>query len=379
MPNRQYSSSSEYRYGFNGMEKDDEATTSAYDFGARMYNSQLGRWWSVDPSASRYPNASPYNSFDNNPTFFNDPDGEDARVTIEKNNDGTVTITLSTTVFVTGDFNETMADAMNAYWSENVPKTGNYLAEDGTSYTIKFDVTYSYAKSEKEARKKMQPGDNMLKVQENIGKVYGRENTYVPGFIEGEIPENRIVAKHKETNTYVVLPIKPAETGKATSLPRISRDFRYATYGAPVSSDNGKISSSVFEQGSYIKNVGRRKIDIDFGYNTIAHETFHLFGLRDRYKGIGTQQNGFDGDILGNYSLEIYRYNISINQVHFNNLGRYMTTYNKITGESSFIFENHTIDMEFGTGLFIGNYDKEGNQTDKSKNVGYNTEENDKD
>ena len=34
-----------YRYGFNGMEKDDEVSGSKnyYNFGARMYDSRIGR------------------------------------------------------------------------------------------------------------------------------------------------------------------------------------------------------------------------------------------------------------------------------------------------------------------------------------------------
>ena len=46
MPERQYSLGNEdYRYGFNGMEKDSELKGSgnSYDFGARMSDSRLGR------------------------------------------------------------------------------------------------------------------------------------------------------------------------------------------------------------------------------------------------------------------------------------------------------------------------------------------------
>src|SRR5690606_36422730 len=49
-----------YRYGFNGMEKDNEVKGkgNSYDFGARMYDSRLGRWLSIDPLTGKYPNLS---------------------------------------------------------------------------------------------------------------------------------------------------------------------------------------------------------------------------------------------------------------------------------------------------------------------------------
>jgi RHS repeat-associated protein len=71
-------SSSEYRFGFNGMEKDDEFTnsTSHYDFGARIYDSRLGRFLSVDPLMKRYAFNSPYCFAANNPLVFVDNVGK---------------------------------------------------------------------------------------------------------------------------------------------------------------------------------------------------------------------------------------------------------------------------------------------------------------
>ena len=46
-----------YRYGFNGMEMDNEVkgTGNHIDFGARGYDSRIGRWLSVDPLSYRQP------------------------------------------------------------------------------------------------------------------------------------------------------------------------------------------------------------------------------------------------------------------------------------------------------------------------------------
>ncbi len=45
------------------------------DFGARMYDPAIGRWWSPDPLAEMFISMTPYCSFGNNPLYFIDPDG----------------------------------------------------------------------------------------------------------------------------------------------------------------------------------------------------------------------------------------------------------------------------------------------------------------
>jgi RHS repeat-associated protein len=65
-----------YRYGFNGMEKESETFEGAYDFGARILDTRLGRWLSVDPLVYEQPNWSPYKAMKDNPNYFVDPDGK---------------------------------------------------------------------------------------------------------------------------------------------------------------------------------------------------------------------------------------------------------------------------------------------------------------
>jgi RHS repeat-associated protein len=85
-----------YRRGFNGMEKDDEVKSSgnSYDFGARMYDSRVGRMLSIDPHISAYPNFSSYVFAINNPIIAIDPDGKDVHIVIGENPVSTANIRL---------------------------------------------------------------------------------------------------------------------------------------------------------------------------------------------------------------------------------------------------------------------------------------------
>jgi len=71
-------SSNSYRFGFNGMEKDNEVkgTGNSLDFGARIYDPRLGRFLSLDPCARKFPGESNYIFAGNSPIVFIDVDGK---------------------------------------------------------------------------------------------------------------------------------------------------------------------------------------------------------------------------------------------------------------------------------------------------------------
>ena len=62
-------------YLYNGKEMDRMNGLNMYDYGARFYDPQIGRWHTVDPLAEKMPCVSPYVYCSDNPVNKIDPDG----------------------------------------------------------------------------------------------------------------------------------------------------------------------------------------------------------------------------------------------------------------------------------------------------------------
>jgi RHS repeat-associated protein len=77
MPGRNYVAANSYRYGFNGQEKDNEVygEGNEYDFGARVYDPRVSRFFSIDPYTNVFPYNTPYSFAINCPTLFVDEEG----------------------------------------------------------------------------------------------------------------------------------------------------------------------------------------------------------------------------------------------------------------------------------------------------------------
>lgn len=87
MPGRVSTSADNYRYGYNGKEKDDEIHNSSgtsYDFGERQYDPRIGIFLSRDPLSQQYPWQSPYAYIHNNPILMRDVNGEGDPLTTMK-------------------------------------------------------------------------------------------------------------------------------------------------------------------------------------------------------------------------------------------------------------------------------------------------------
>lgn len=77
MPGRKFAVGTGYSYGFNGKENDNEikGEGNQQDYGMRIYDPRVGRFLSVDPITSKYPELTPYQFASNRPIDGIDMDG----------------------------------------------------------------------------------------------------------------------------------------------------------------------------------------------------------------------------------------------------------------------------------------------------------------
>jgi RHS repeat-associated protein len=303
MPGRSFSVE-EYRYGFNGKENQDElmANNSSQDFGARMYDVRVGRWWGMDYMKAKTPGVSPFVAMANNPILFVDPDGRENMVYIAFTETG-----YKNSFGVDGiDYLKAMKDledALNAILGKDHKVKVAFLPDD--------ELAKSYL-DETDAVIVLGPGEEVKKVSED----YFGNDIFSKSF-KGSYQGN---PEHTEEN-FVGIDMHPYNFWKCSN-----NDLRsttqsslvyFATHGVihttgkdhPSEQDTEKPWSSATRENQTIINSGE-ETKRDIGSGKIKDLTQALKNpnnkvvrkeLREKFKGKGPQDNYLKNKALNSW------------------------------------------------------------------------------
>jgi RHS repeat-associated protein len=176
------------KYLYNGKELQSDFELGWYDYGARFYDPQIGRYHTIDPHGENYYDWTSFNYVANNPMNLVDPDGRDwyqdksgntmwqkgsAEVEGYKNIGATHTQDFGNGVSVTFDqnqaseFTETVLntddwETQRAASGEASDKKGNKVGEEGNCFVKSGDIV------EKSGTKSLDGADNNTASNEKL-------------------------------------------------------------------------------------------------------------------------------------------------------------------------------------------------------------------
>ena len=129
------------RFTYNGKEEQDELDLGWLDYGARMYQPELGRFSTMDPHSDSYFGWTPYNYVANNPVLLVDPDGRDWVVNkTEKDGKTNYDITFQAAL-VNNSKNVTTEDIVNlAVNLSNQIQDAFTIDEDGVTTSVNVEL-----------------------------------------------------------------------------------------------------------------------------------------------------------------------------------------------------------------------------------------------
>ncbi len=179
-----------YRYGFNGMEKDDEVNGNDnwYTFGDYGYDPRIVQRPSPDPILTAF--QSSYSTFNGNPIIFADPSGESGELRVDNKSK---TMTVNTNVYIYGGKASKKLAAQleknaNKLYNESGQKVSLIVnGKEVTQYNLKFKIKVIYKAdvTDDEIKNNTDVKNNYYRVEDDVSAYNGGKNTSFSDALSG--------------------------------------------------------------------------------------------------------------------------------------------------------------------------------------------------
>ena len=240
------------RYLYNGKELQDDFGLGWYDYGARFYDAQIGRFHALDPRAETYSFQSPFVYAANNPAMYIDYKGEFPLLLIPA-----IPFAIKGTVIATAAIKATVITAAAATTTYVAYKAGEGIREgyreqqkrERASQSETSQIKQKHAKSVNNNVGKPTPdGSNTPKGGGNtIGGIVvatGLAAVIAQEVIESTGGNNQNSSNENQSNGSTVTTISQGSTtSESTTEAETNFTFTPPTYTAPV--DNTRVSTPI--------------------------------------------------------------------------------------------------------------------------------------
>jgi RHS repeat-associated protein len=249
--------SGEYSWGVTGLEKDDEISGAGNTFATefRQYNSRIGRWWSIDKLANKFPHYSPYMYASNRPIVAVDLDGlEDMWIHYTEQKGGSHVKTIEAFELS----KETNRD-MSSFMGVELPSDGAVTTVKRTSGTYEIN---SYVPTHTVSAEKPQTSSySNSSISHKISAFEGgiRGNTY--GELEGEKGLRKTNKAYNDVGTSLLLtPLSPIGESLIIASGIIDTGLDFKNKSAEEAGVNLFIRVTTFGTGKALSGVADKMI-----------------------------------------------------------------------------------------------------------------------